>query len=73
MTHFRIIFVVLALTGLLIITIGLRSRNSKNFYHFRKAVVEQSRLKQSLYQHQIQLEVLTTSASVTEFAEEANQ
>ncbi len=64
MAHVKAIFVILCITVGLIAIVELRIVNNRNFYHWRKAVVQEQQLKQSLYQHQIRLESLITSSEI---------
>jgi hypothetical protein len=67
MAILRFLFIIIFITTLLILTIELRSQTSRIFYKYRLEVVKQAKLKQSLYQHQIQLENLTSSPSLSKY------
>lgn len=70
MSHFRIIFIVTALITMTILTIQIRVINDHNFYKLRSSMVEQARIKQSLYQKIIKLENLTNSSFLIDFVDE---
>ena len=62
----RLIFIVFYLTAVLIATVHLRIASSRVFYKFRAAFVVQNRLKQQLWQKQLQLENLINPGAVSE-------
>ena len=64
MSRSRLIVIVFYLTAVLIATVGLRTASSRTFYKFRAAYVLQSRLKQQLWQKQLQLESLINPSSI---------
>jgi sensor domain CHASE-containing protein len=66
LTVFRYIFIVLALCFVLLAAIYLRRSENITFYRFRTAQAKQTRLKQELWQQQLQLESLINPASVSQ-------
>ncbi|RKY11898.1 MAG: hypothetical protein DRP65_02905 [Planctomycetota bacterium] len=66
MSRARLIFIVFYLTTLLIAAAGLRISASRLFYKFNKAVVTQNRLRQTLWQKQLELQNLTNPHAVSE-------
>jgi len=65
MSRFCFVFVVFYFTGVLILTVSLRSAESRIFYRLCTINAEQSRLKQQLWQKQLQLENLINPASIS--------
>ncbi|MBN1786822.1 MAG: hypothetical protein JW806_00320 [Sedimentisphaerales bacterium] len=65
MTTFRYIFVVLVLSFVLLSTIYLRRAQNSAFYKFRTCQAKQARLKQQLWQQQMQLDLLINPASIS--------
>jgi hypothetical protein len=66
LTAFRYIFVVLVLCFVCLTAIYLRRSQNIAFYRFRTCQARQARLKQQLWQQQLQLEFLINPASVSE-------
>ncbi len=66
MSQFRFVFVVFCFTAVLIFTVSLRSANNRIFYELCTINVEQGRLKQQLWQKQLQLENLINPAAIAE-------
>jgi hypothetical protein len=66
LTAFRYIFAVLVLCFVLLAAIYLRRGQNSAFYRFRTCQARQARLKQQLWQQQLQLEFLINPASVSE-------
>jgi hypothetical protein len=66
LTASRYIFAILVLCLVLLATIYLRRSQNTAFYRFRTAQAKQARLKQQLWQQQLQLEFLINPASVSE-------
>lgn len=66
MTAFRYIFAVLVLCIILLAAIYIRRSQNVAFYKFRTGQAKQARLKQQLWQQQLQLEFLINPASVSE-------
>jgi len=64
--RFRFVFVVFYFTAILIFTVYLRGICNHNFYKFCSIAAEQNRLKQQLWQKQLQLERLINPAAVSE-------
>jgi len=64
--RFYFIFVVFYFTAVLILTVGLRSADNQIFYKLCTVNNEQSRLKQQLWQKQLQLEGLINPAAVSQ-------
>jgi hypothetical protein len=58
------VFVVFYLTAVLLFAVRLRTANRRIFYNLRKVEAEQGRLKQQLWEKQLQLESLISPASV---------
>ena len=65
--RFYLVFVVLYCTAFLLFAVSLRNSRNHIFYKLRKMVIEQNRLKQKLWQKQLQLEGLINPAAVSEF------
>jgi hypothetical protein len=66
LTAFRYIFIVLVLSFVFLAAIYLRRAQNCAFYRFRTCQARQTRLKQQLWQQQLQLEFLINPASVSE-------
>jgi hypothetical protein len=64
--QFRFVFVVFYFTAVLIFTAYLRSAGNHIFYKLYNINAEQGRLKQQLWQKQLQLESLINPAAVSE-------
>ncbi|MCD4830244.1 MAG: hypothetical protein K8R02_00380 [Anaerohalosphaeraceae bacterium] len=62
----RYIFFVFSIVAVLLAAVYLRRINNSSFYDFRAACTTQSRLKQRLWQKQLQLERMINPASITE-------
>lgn len=60
------VFVVFYFTAILLFTVYLRSADNRIFYKLCTIGVEQNRLKQKLWQKQLQLESLINPAAVSE-------
>jgi hypothetical protein len=65
-SRFRFVFVVFYLTAILIFTVCLRTTESRNFYKFCTINTEKNRLKQQLWQKQLQLESLINPAALSQ-------
>jgi hypothetical protein len=65
-TIIRYIFIVLVLCFVCLAAIYLRKTQNSAFYRFRTCQAKQTRLKQQLWQQQLQLEFLINPASVSE-------
>lgn len=66
MSRARLIFIVFYLTALLTAATGLRSASSRIFNKFSTALVTQNRLRQQLWQKQLELEGLISPHAVSE-------
>jgi hypothetical protein len=66
MSRSRLIFIIFYLTAILLATVGLRSASSRVFYKFRGALIIQNRLKQQLWQKQLQLESLINPGAISQ-------
>ena len=66
MSRFRFVFVVFSLAAALIFTVYLRSAENRIFYKICTLNAEQNRLKQQLWQKQLQLENLINPAAVSQ-------
>ena len=64
--QFRFVFVVFYFTAVLIFTAYLRSAGNHIFYKLYNINAEQGRLKQQLWQKQLQLESLINPAAISE-------
>ena len=64
--RFCFVFVVFYFTAILLFTVYLRSADNRIFYKLCTIGVEQNRLKQELWQKQLQLEILINPAAVSE-------
>jgi len=60
------IFVIFSFTAVSIFTVSLRSANNRIFYELCTVNAEQNRLKQQLWQKQLQLESLINPAAVSQ-------
>lgn len=58
MSRSRFIFIIFYVTAAMILTVHLRVDSARAFNHCRAAYIEQARLKQQLWQKQIELESL---------------
>lgn len=58
------------MTAVLIFTVYFRTASSKVFYRFRRAVVVQERLKQRLWQKQLEVEGLINPGAISEHLKE---
>ncbi|MHC4155151.1 MAG: hypothetical protein ACYST6_09565 [Planctomycetota bacterium] len=65
-SRFRFVFVVFYVTVVLILTVVVRSANHRMFYRLCSLNAEQARLKQQLWQKQLQVESLTNPAAISE-------
>ncbi|PKL46381.1 MAG: hypothetical protein CVV39_07280 [Planctomycetes bacterium HGW-Planctomycetes-1] len=70
MTSYRYIFVVLVIFLVLISAVYLRRAQNTAFYRFRSSQLKTTRLKQQLWQKQLQLENYITPASVSEIVKD---
>jgi hypothetical protein len=70
MSRSRLVFIVFYLTAILIATVHLRTVSSRIFYRFRAAVVARDRIKQQLWQKQLQLESLINPSAISEYIEQ---
>lgn len=66
MSRFRFVFVVFCFTAFLILTVYLRTADNRIFYRICTLTTEQNRLKQQLWQKQLQLENLINPAAVSQ-------
>jgi len=64
-SRFHFVFAVFCFTAVLILTVYLRSADNHIFYKLYTINIEQSRLKQKLWQKQLQLENLINPATVS--------
>jgi hypothetical protein len=70
LTSYRYIFVVLVIFLVVISTVYLRRSENREFYKFRNSQVKEARLKQQLWQKQLQLENYINPASVSHVVKE---
>jgi len=70
MRRFCFVFVVFYFTGIAIFAVHLRSTNNRIFYKLCTHKAEQGRLKQQLWQKQLQLESIINPASIFQRLEE---
>ncbi|MBU1260139.1 MAG: hypothetical protein KJ757_05345 [Planctomycetes bacterium] len=70
LTSYRYIFVVLVIFLVLISAVYLRREENTAFYRFRSSQVKTARLKQQLWQKQLQLENYINPASVSEIVKD---
>jgi hypothetical protein len=63
---FRATYAILCITAVLIYAVYLRSAGQQVFYKIRTAQKQESRIKQSLWQKQIELEGLVNPASISQ-------
>jgi hypothetical protein len=64
--RFCFVFVIFYFTAVLILTVSLRSADNRLFYRLCIVNSEQSRLKQKLWQKQLQLENLINPVAVSQ-------
>jgi len=64
--RFCFVFVIFYFTAVLILTVSLRSADNRLFYRFCIVNSEQGRLKQKLWQKQLQLENLINPVAVSQ-------
>jgi len=62
----RFFFAVFCFTTLLVLTVYLRSANNRSYYRLITLKAEHNRLKQQLWQKQLQLESLTNPAAISQ-------
>jgi hypothetical protein len=65
-SRFCFVFVVFYFTAVLILTVSLRSADNRIFYKLCTINAEQIRLKQQLWQKQLQLENLINPAALSQ-------
>jgi hypothetical protein len=65
-SQFRFFFVIFYVVAILIITVYLHSVNDRIFYRLSAQDIEQNRLKQQLWQKQLQLEGLINPAALSQ-------
>jgi len=70
--RFCFVFVIFYFTAVLILTVSLRSADNRLFYRFCIVNSEQGRLKQKLWQKQLQLENLINPVAVSQRFDEVN-
>jgi len=63
--RFRFVFVVFWVTAILILSVHLRNVNNRIFYELCVRRAEQTRLKQHLWQKQLEVERLINPAAVS--------
>jgi len=73
MSRGRLIFIVFYLTALLTTAVGFRSTSSRIFNKFSTAMVTQNRLRQQLWQKQLELEGLTGPHAISERMEQKSK
>ena len=66
MSRARLIFIIFYLTAVLISIIHLRTASSRMFFKSRASLVTQNRLKQQLWQKQLQFESLINPGAISE-------
>jgi len=65
-SRFRFVFVVFYVTAVLILTVLVRNANHRMFYRLCELNAEQARLKQQLWQKQLQVESLMSPEVISE-------
>ena len=65
-SQFRFVFVVFYLAAVLIFTVYLHNANNRTFYKVCAHNVEHDRLKQKLWQKQLELEGLINPAAISQ-------
>jgi len=65
-SRLRFSLVVFFLAATLIVAVFLEGANRRTFYTLRRYKIEQNRLRQELWQKQLELESLTNPAAVSE-------
>jgi hypothetical protein len=68
-SRFAFIFIVFSLVGILIFTLHVRSETARSFYKLRIAQVRQGRLRQDLWQKQLQFESLVNPEAISEYSQ----
>jgi hypothetical protein len=66
MSRFCLVFVIFYFTAVLLLVVYVRSADSRIFYQRCAVEAEQRRLKQELWQKQLQVESLINPAAVSE-------
>ena len=72
MSRSRLRFIIFFATAALILTVHLRSSNSVLFHQYRKEVVKQEKLKQKLWEIQLELEQLTQPYQIKQQIQQEN-
>jgi hypothetical protein len=67
-SRFAFIFIVFSLVGISIFTVHIRSEMARSFYKLRIAQVQQGRLRQDLWQKQLQFESLINPEAISEYS-----
>jgi len=65
-SRFAFIFIVFSFVGISIFTLHVRSEIARSFYELRIAQVQQGRLRQDLWQKQLQFESLINPEAISE-------
>jgi len=73
LSQFRFIFVIIALTAVLVFAVHVRITGSRVFYKFQLAHTKQNTLNAELKQKQLQLESLINPAAVSKRLEGINK
>jgi hypothetical protein len=73
LSQFRFIFVIIALTAVLVFAVHVRITSSRVFYKFQLAHTKQNTLNAELKQKQLQLESLINPAAVSKRLEDINK
>jgi hypothetical protein len=72
MTQIRFIFVIIAITAVLVFTVHVRTTSNRAFHKLRVANLTQKRLNQTLRQKQLQIESMINPAAISEQLEQVN-
>lgn len=73
LSQFRFIFVIVALTAVLVFAAHIRVTSNRVFYKFQLAHVKQNTLNAELKQKQLQLESLINPAAVSRRLQDINK
>jgi hypothetical protein len=73
LSQFRFIYVIVALTAVLVFAVHVRVTSSRVFYKFQVAHVKQNTLNAELKQTQLLLESMINPAAVSQKLEHINQ
>jgi len=70
MVRFRFVFVVFCVTILLLVAVFLRSSNDRMFYNLCRQQAQQKRLKQQLWQKELQVQMRLNPSEISQHLSE---